>query len=109
MQLFITVLTDGDLIPAILQKLSDFDYHGSVLSTKSIHKALDSVEPDPYFGGINKVMNEEEVSRPMIFVVVKEDDEVKRLAKLVKEAVGEFKDKGFMYSLPISFLEGLDD
>ena len=41
--------------------------------------------------------------------VVKEDEEVKILSKLTNEAIGGIKGKGFMYSLPISYLEGLDD
>ena len=111
MQLFIVVLTEGHYVPTILKKFSDNNYHGSVLSTKSIHHALmDSIEPEPYFGGISKVIDAEvEISRPMIFVVVKEDEEVKKLAKLVNEALYGIKDKGFMYSLPISYLEGLDE
>lgn len=111
MQLFIVVLTEGDYVPTILKHFSDNNYHGSVLSTRSIHHALmDSIEPEPYFGGISKVIDAEvEISRPMIFVVVKEDEEVKKLSKLVNEALHGIKDKGFMYSLPISYLEGLDE
>ena len=40
--------------------------------------------------------------------VVKEDEEVKILSKLINEAVGGIKNKGFMYSLPIDFLEGIE-
>ena len=83
MQLFIAVLTEGSYVPTILKKFADNNYHGSVLSTKSIrHALMDSVEPLPYFGGLSKIVDEEEVPRPMIFVVVKEDDEVKRLYKI---------------------------
>lgn len=110
MQLFIAVLTEGSYVPTILKKFADNNYHGSVLSTKSIrHALMDSVEPLPYFGGLSKIVDEEEVPRPMIFVVVKEDDEVKKLSKLANEALGGIRGKGFMYSLPINYLEGLDD
>ncbi len=110
MQLFIAVLTENTYVPTILKKFSDNDYHGSVLSTRSIHHALmDSVEPDPYFGGLSKVVDGTEVARPMIFVVVKNDDEIKKLMALVNEAVNGIKGKGFMYSLPVNHLEGLDD
>lgn len=110
MQLFIAVLTDGAYVPTILKKFTDNNYHGSVLATRSIrHALMDSIEPLPYFGGLSKVVDgEEEVARPMIFVVVKEDEEIKKLANLVDEAIDGIKGKGFMYSLPISFLEGLE-
>ena len=110
MQLFIAVLTERQYVPIVLKKFSDNNFHGSVVSTHSIHHALmDSIEPEPYFGGLNEVMNDVEViSRPMIFVVVKNDEDVKTLAKLTNEAVDNIKGKGFVYSLPISYLEGLE-
>lgn len=110
MQLFIVVLTDHEFVNPILKKLNENDYHGSVLATKSIHHALmDSVEPLPYFGGLNKVVeSDEELSRPMLFVVVKDDSDVEKLSSLVKEITGPIKGKGFMYSIPINHVEGLD-
>lgn len=110
MQLFITVLTERDYIPAILKELADNHFHGSVLSTRSIkHALMDSVEPDPYFGGLSKVVNDdqEEDSRPMIFTVIK-DEEVDQLRTIVHKAVNGINGKGFMYTLPINFVEGLD-
>lgn len=109
MQLFIVVLTEDIYVSDILKKFADNDYHGSVLSTRSIrHALMDSVEPEPYFGGLSKVVEGKEVARPMIFVVVKKDEEVKKLAVLTNEAIKGIKGKGFMYSLPINYLEGLD-
>ena len=112
MQLFIAVLTEAVYVPTILKKFSDNHYHGSVLSTKSIrHALIDSVEQLPYFGGFSKVVEHEseEYSRPMIFVVVKNDSDVKELFKLANQAVDGIKGKGFMYSVPVTYLEGLDD
>lgn len=109
MQLFITVLTEHEYVQPILENLKEHNYHGSVLQTESIkHAFMDSVEPLPYFGGLSKVVDtHEKVSRPMIFVVVKDDKEIEKLSSIVKETVGDIKDKGFMYSLPITYLEGL--
>ena len=111
MQLFITVLTEGHYASTILKKFADHNYHGSVLATQSIrHALMDSVEPLPYFGGFSKLVDShEEYSRPMLFLVVKNDEEVKTLARLVNEAIDGIQGKGFIYSLPISYLEGLDD
>ena len=111
MQLFIAVLTEGHYASTILKKFADNNYHGSVLATQSIrHALMDSVEPLPYFGGFSKLVDShEEYNRPMLFVVVKKDSEIKKLSKLVNEAIDGIKGKGFIYSLPISYLEGLDD
>ena len=109
MKLFVTVLVEGEYMPKILKKLSENNFHGSVMPTLSIKKALTSnVEPVPMFGGISKVVEYDHSPRPMVFVVVKHDEEVKTLARLINEATGGIKDKGFMYSLPIDFLEGIE-
>ena len=109
MQLFIVVLTEGSYVPQILKEFADHNYHGSVLYTRSIrHALMDTVEPEPYFGGLSKVVEGEEVARPMIFVVVKIDEEITKLSSLVKKALGDLKNKGFMYALLISYLEGLE-
>ena len=108
MQLFIAVLTDGTHVHDILQEFADKGFHGSVLSTRSIrHALMDTVEPEPYFGGLSKVVEGEEVARPMIFMVCK-DEEISILMDLVNKAVNGIKGKGFMYSVPINHLEGLD-
>ena len=109
MKLFVTVLVEGEYMPKILKKLSENNFHGSVMPTLSIKKALltSNVEPVPMFGGISKVEYDHS-PRPMVFVVVKHDEEVKTLARLINEATGGIKDKGFMYSLPIDFLEGIE-
>ena len=111
MQLFIIVLTEGEHVPQVMKELYNNNYHGSVLSTKSIHNAfMDSVEPEPYFGGFSKMVDTVNIiNRPMIFVVVKEDSEIKILSKIVNKSLDGIKGKGFMYSMPISFMEGLDD
>lgn len=110
MKLFVTVLVEGEYMPKILKKLSENNFHGSVMPTLSIKEALltSNVEPVPMFGGISKVVEYDHSPRPMVFVVVKHDEEVKTLARLINEATGGIKDKGFMYSLPIDFLEGIE-
>ena len=39
MQLFVTVLTEGEYTTPILSKLADHGFHGSVLATQSIKNA----------------------------------------------------------------------
>ena len=110
MQLFVTVLTEGEYIAPILKKLADHGYHGSVLETRSIKNAfMNSIEPDPYFGGISKVVTNSNEPRPMLFVVVMNDEQIKELCYLVNEVTSGIKGKGFMYTIPVNYLEGLDD
>ena len=39
MKLFVTVLVEGEYMPKILKKLSENNFHGSVMPTLSIKKA----------------------------------------------------------------------
>lgn len=109
MQLFVTVLVKGEYMPKILKKLSDNNFHGSVLTTMSIKDALlnSNIDEGPVFGGISRVVNYTQDSRPMLFIVVKDDEEVKTLGRLVNEATNGIADKGFMYSIPVNFAEGI--
>ena len=109
MQLFITVLVKGEYMPKILKKLSDNNIHGSVLTTMSIKDALlnSNIEEGPVFGGFSKMVNYTQDSRPMLFIVVKDDEEVKTLGRLVNEATDGITNKGFMYSVPVNFAEGI--
>ncbi len=110
MKLFIIVLVEGEYMPKILKKLSEHNYHGTVMPTLSIRKALlsNNVEPVPMFGGISKVVEYDHSPRPMIFVVVRHDEQISELSALVNGAIGGIKGKGFMYSLPIEYLEGIE-
>ncbi|MDD3170959.1 MAG: hypothetical protein PHO86_01430 [Bacilli bacterium] len=96
-------------MPKILKRLSENSFHGSVLTTMSIKDALlnSNIDEGPIFGGISRVVNYTQDSRPMLFIVVKDDEEVKTLCRLVNEATNGIADKGFMYSLPVSFAEGI--
>lgn len=110
MQMFMAVLTKGEYMPKILKHLQDHDFHGSVLTTMSIKDALlnDTVEPEPIFGGFSKMVDYTQMSRPMLFIVTKDDKEIGEIEKLVEEACdGSIDGKGFMYSVPVNSLKGV--
>lgn len=110
MKLFTLILTEGQYMPSILKKISEKGYHGSVLPTMSTKNALLTSEIDqgPIFGGFSKVVNYSQSSRPMLYIVVKNDDEIKELFHLVKEAVGgNLTNKGFMFVTPVEMVEGI--
>jgi len=109
MKLFTLTLTDGQYMPEILKNISKHGFHGSVLPTMSTKNALTTydTEQGPIFGGFSKVVNYSQTSRPMLYIVVKNDDEIKELFELVKEVVGDLTNKGFMYSIPVDTVDGI--
>lgn len=109
MQLFIIVLFKSDYMQPIFKKLADHGFHGSVLSTQSIKDAfMNSIEPEPYFGGLMHLVEEKHEPRPMLLTVIK-DDEVSEISRLVNKVTGGISDKGFMFTVPVGYIEGLKD
>ena len=111
MQVFFIVLTEYDVMPRILKKLSEYNFKGTVMHSESIKHALiyNDIEPEPVlFGSISKLVNYEHAEKPTIFVVVKDDKEVEMLRQIVNDATGGITGKGFMFSVPALFIEGLD-
>lgn len=111
MQVFFIVLTKMEVMPKILKKMSEHDFKGTVMHSESIRHALlhSNVEPAPIFGSLNKIIDYEHTEKPTIFVVLKDEEEVELLKKVVNESIGGIKGKGFMFSVPALFIEGLED
>ena len=109
MQLFIIVLFRSGYMQPIFKKLADNGFHGSVISTQSIKEAfMNSIEPEPYFGGLMRLVDEPHEPRPMLLTVIK-DDEVSQITKLVNEVTKGIVDKGCMFTVPVNFIEGLKE
>lgn len=110
MQVFFIVLTEPEYMPKILRKMSDYRFRGTVLHSESIrHALLHTDEPAPIFGSLNQIVDYEHTEKPTIYVVLKQDDEADILKQIVNEAIGGIKGKGFMFSVPVSYVEGIED
>ena len=110
MYVFFAVINEMEYMPKILKKLADAHYRGTVMHTASIkHELLNSIEPDPEFGSLNKLVSYEHSNKPTLFLVVKNEEEIKALSEIVNEVTGGIKGKGFMFAMPVSYVEGLDD
>lgn len=110
MQVFFAVINEFEYMPKILKKLAEAHYHGTVLHSASIkHELLNSIEPAPEFGSLNKLMSYEPSNKPTLFVVVKDEEEIKDLSNIINKVTGGIKGKGFMFAMPVSYVEGLDD
>ena len=106
MQVFFIVLTEDRFLIPILQKMNEENFKGTVMHSESIHHALLMDEDVPEFGGLSKVVPNDGPNKPTIFVVLN-DEQVEPLRKIVNDVTGGIKGKGFMFSLPASFVEGL--
>ncbi len=110
MQVFFAVINEYEYMPKILKKLAEAHYHGTVLHSTSIkHELLNSIEPNPEFGSLSKLVSYEPSNKPTLFVLVKKDEEVEDLRRIVNEVTGGLKGKGFIFTMPVNYVEGLDE
>lgn len=111
MLLFFIVLTEYEAMPKILKQMSEYNFKGTVMHSESIRHALlySDVEPAPIFGSLNKIIDYEHTEKPTIFVVLKHDSEAEVLKQIVNDATGGITGKGFMFSVPVTYIEGLDE
>mgnify|MGYP005606193897 CR=1 FL=1 len=110
MQVFFAVINEFEYMPKILKKLADAHYHGTVLHSTSIkHELLNSIEPAPEFGSLSKLVSYEPANKPTLFVVVKDDKEVQELRDIIIKVTGGIKGKGFIFTMPVEYVEGLED
>ncbi|MBQ8292346.1 MAG: hypothetical protein IJX78_00910 [Bacilli bacterium] len=110
MQVFFAVINEFEYMPKILKKLAEAHFHGTVLHSTSIkHELLNSIEPAPEFGSLSKLTSYEPSNKPTLFVVVKDDQEVEELRSIINKVTGGIKGKGFMFTMPVNYVEGLED
>ena len=109
MYVFFAVINEMDYMPKILKKLAAEHYHGTVMHATSIkHELMNSIEPAPEFGSLNKLVSFEHSNKPTLFLVVKNEEEIQKLSKIVNDVTGGIKGKGFMFAMPVSYVEGLE-
>ncbi len=110
MKVFFAVINEFEYMPKILKKLADAHYHGTVLHSTSIkHELLNSIEPAPEFGYLSKLTSYEPSNKPTLFVLVKDDKEVEELRDIIIKVTGGIKGKGFIFTMPVEYVEGLEE
>lgn len=110
MKVFFAVINEFEYMPKILRKLADAHYHGTVFHSTSIkHELLNSIEPAPEFGYLSKLTSFEPANKPTLFVLVKNDQEVEELRDIIVKVTGGIKGKGFIFTMPVEYVEGLEE
>ena len=109
MELLVITLDNSEEFLKTLSGLKDHGMNGIVIPTTSLKHALlnSNIDAAPIFGSISKLVEHDfELSHTVMMLVKKEKVEVAR--NVVKGIIKEFGRKGIMFSVPVSFWEGVE-
>ncbi len=109
MQVFIFVMNRTEHLEHLLHEFEQHDIKGAtVLDSKGMARILHSEEEMPLFYGLRAIVAPERRSSKTIFAVLP-DEKVEVARRLVNKVTGglDHPDSGIMFSVPVSFVEGL--
>ena len=109
MELFVLIVKDLNVLSVIMKKMVKIGITGAtVLEGEGMAQSIISMEDVPVFSMLKKMLVEEENTSQVMLVVLKKErlEEVKNIVRMV---VGDLTkpNKGIMFSLPLTFVEGL--
>lgn len=108
MQLLFITLKDSEEFLRTLSGLKDHGMNGIVLPCTSLKHALlhNHVDAAPAFGGLSKIVEHSFLEYNTVMMLIKEErlDEAKEVVHSIAE---NLESKGVMFSVPVSFWEGL--
>lgn len=109
MQLFILILKQAYQINDIIIELAKAGVKGgTILDGTGMAETLMDMEDLPLFGMLKRVLEEGKGTSKVMLVALK-DDQVKTTSEIIKNVVGDLNmpNTGIMFSVPISYIEGL--
>ncbi|MGN0152787.1 MAG: hypothetical protein ACI39Q_09970 [Wujia sp.] len=110
MELFIVILKNAELVAEICKELAEEGVHGgTILDGTGMASVIEKMDDLPIFGMLKAILaddDEHEVVKIMLFVMKKEN--IEKAKEVIRNVVGlDEPNTGIMFSVPITFVEGL--
>lgn len=112
MQLLVLILKDAEHVDPLVQKLAACGVSGgTILEGKGMADALVNNEEYPVFGILRHMMAGEEKESSFVLLFVLRDEQVISTRSTVKSVLGDLRDpnSGIMFSIPLTYVEGLGE
>ena len=108
MQLLFITLKDSEEFLKTLSGLKKHGMNGVVLPSTSLKNALlhSEVEDVPSFGGLSKVVDHTFEEGHTVFMLINEE-KLEEAKEVVHSIAENLESKGVMFSVPVTFWEGL--
>lgn len=109
MQLFVLTLDDSEEFIRTLSELKDHGMNGVVMQSTSLKHALftSNVDAVPIFGSLGAIMKHDYEASHTLFILIP-DEKVEEAKEAVHRINKDLKKKGIMFSMPVSFWEGIE-
>ncbi len=112
MQLLILILKKVELMEPLLKKLAEAGVKGgTILEGTGMAKELVNMEDLPIFGMLRMLLAEDIKANSKVMLFVLDDSAALEARKTIKKVIGDINvpNTGIMFSVPITFVEGLGE
>lgn len=110
MQLFVLIIKQVYQMNDLIRELAKSGVKGgTVLEGTGMAETLMNMEDLPLFGMLKRALVEEGNGTSKVMLFVLKDDQVKTTSEIIKKIIGDLNmpNTGIMFSIPISYVEGL--
>lgn len=112
MQLLVLILKKYEFMDELLKHLAKSGVKGAtILDGTGMAEALVNMEDLPMFGVLRRLLSEEDKEVSKVMLIVLKDEQVIETRAVIKDVIGDLKEPntGIMFSIPITYVEGLGD
>lgn len=112
LQLLMLILKDIESTNTLMQELADCGVKGgTILEGKGMANALVNNEDLPAFGMLRHMLSGDEKESSYVLMFVLRDEQVMDTRNTIKSVLGDLKspNSGIMFSIPLTYVEGLGE
>lgn len=112
MQLLILILKKIDLMEPLLKKLAESGVRGgTILEGTGMAKELVNMEDLPIFGMLRMLLAEDIKANSKVMMFVLNEEDALKARSTIKNVIGDLNipNTGIMFSVPITYVEGLGE
>ena len=110
MQLLVLILKKVELLDSLLKELTNGGVRGgTIVDGTGMAEALVNMEDLPMFGVLRNILKDEEKEISKVLFFVCSDEEMIVTRDIIKRVIGDLKapNTGIMFSIPITYVEGI--
>ena len=112
MQLLILILKKVEIQNEIMKQLAEAGIKGgTVLEGTGMAKTLSNMEDIPIAGMLRRILSDEEKEVCKVMMFILKDEQVMTTRITIKKIIGDLNapNTGIMFSIPITYVEGLGE
>lgn len=112
MQLLVLILKKVELMDRLIKQLANGGVKGAtILEGTGMAEALVNMEDFPMFGVLRRILADEDKEVSKVMLLVLKDEQVIHTREIIKTVIGDLSvpNTGIMFSIPITYVEGLGE